>query len=256
MILFDELGLAEKSPNNPLKVLHSNLEYNPTKEDVSFIGISNWSLDASKNNRAFILSVPDLDESLDDLIETSVKIAETFDENFKDYILFKSIIPRTYFRYKKFLDDLKYLTAYKQYEWKIEYQNIKKILKENSNFKNIENIETFIKTKKEIEKEINSLNEKNNEEIYYPSWEKSDFNEIKATKDFENLYTSEKKINSNFHGNRDYYSLIKGVAKEFKNNNFNSELNAEINKKYIERNFGGMLIEIDVDLNFSLIKAS
>ena len=32
MILFDELGLAEKSITNPLKVLHSKLEYAGKKE--------------------------------------------------------------------------------------------------------------------------------------------------------------------------------------------------------------------------------
>ena len=48
MVLFDELGLAEKSPTNPLKVLHSKLEYDGKNEGVCFIGISNYSLDAAK----------------------------------------------------------------------------------------------------------------------------------------------------------------------------------------------------------------
>ena len=39
-ILFDEIGLAEKSEYNPLKVLHAKLETN--KEQIGFIGISNW----------------------------------------------------------------------------------------------------------------------------------------------------------------------------------------------------------------------
>lgn len=55
LIIFDEIGLAEISPHNPLKVLHSLLE--PPK--VAFVGISNWSLDASKMNRAITLSRPD-----------------------------------------------------------------------------------------------------------------------------------------------------------------------------------------------------
>ena len=59
MILFDELGLAEHSKSNPLKVLHSKLEYSGKEEGVSFVGISNYSLDAAKVNRALILSVPD-----------------------------------------------------------------------------------------------------------------------------------------------------------------------------------------------------
>ena len=48
MILFDELGLAEKSESNPLKVLHSKLEYAGNEKGVIFIGISNYSLDAAK----------------------------------------------------------------------------------------------------------------------------------------------------------------------------------------------------------------
>ncbi len=44
LVMIDEIGLAEISPYNPLKVLHSYLD-NPK---VSFVGISNWALDASK----------------------------------------------------------------------------------------------------------------------------------------------------------------------------------------------------------------
>ena len=49
MIFFDEMGLAEYSPNNPLKVIHSELEYDLNEGDnkVAFVGISNWKLDAS-----------------------------------------------------------------------------------------------------------------------------------------------------------------------------------------------------------------
>lgn len=48
MVLIDEIGLAELSPFNPLKILHSILEH----PEVAVIGISNWALDASKMNRA------------------------------------------------------------------------------------------------------------------------------------------------------------------------------------------------------------
>jgi len=53
VILFDEMGLAEISPLNPLKVIHSELD---GKQEVAFVGISNWILDASKMNRAIHLS--------------------------------------------------------------------------------------------------------------------------------------------------------------------------------------------------------
>ena len=45
VFLFDELGLAEIGPDNPLKVLHTLLE--PEKHLIAFIGISNWKLDQS-----------------------------------------------------------------------------------------------------------------------------------------------------------------------------------------------------------------
>ena len=70
MILFDELGLAEKAPTNPLKVLHHKLEYDGKKEGVCFIGLSNYSLDAAKINRALSLSVLNLEEQLDQLKST------------------------------------------------------------------------------------------------------------------------------------------------------------------------------------------
>ena len=52
VLVFDEIGLAEKSSNNPLKALHSLLE--PPR--VATVGISNYSLDASKMNRVINLS--------------------------------------------------------------------------------------------------------------------------------------------------------------------------------------------------------
>ena len=69
VVIFDEIGLAEKSPHNPLKVLHSLLE--PPK--VATVGISNWSLDASKMNRVITLSRTDPDNK--DLLESAKSIA-------------------------------------------------------------------------------------------------------------------------------------------------------------------------------------
>ena len=70
LVILEEIGLAEISPYNPLKVLHELLE-NPR---VAAIGISNWALDASKRNRAINLQRPDPLE--DDLRESALKIAE------------------------------------------------------------------------------------------------------------------------------------------------------------------------------------
>ncbi|KAG2374157.1 hypothetical protein C9374_010994 [Naegleria lovaniensis] len=56
VVLLDEISLAD-SPNLPLKILHHELE---NLEKISFIAISNYSLDSSKMNRMSILyrSIP------------------------------------------------------------------------------------------------------------------------------------------------------------------------------------------------------
>jgi len=70
VFVFDEIGLAELSKHNPLKVLHSLLEVE--NRDIGFVGISNWRLDASKMNRALYLARPDPD--VDDIKFTAISI--------------------------------------------------------------------------------------------------------------------------------------------------------------------------------------
>ena len=106
MIYFDEMGLAEHSPNNPLKVIHSELEYdlNEGRKKIAFVGISNWRLDASKMNRGLYLSIPQPD--LDDLKTTAQTIAESYSpqlaETNKD--LFEALAI-TYYEYKNELKE-------------------------------------------------------------------------------------------------------------------------------------------------------
>ena len=94
LVFFDEMGLAERSSNNPLKVMHFLLEKD-TKDSVPFLGISNWKLDAAKINRALGLTITDYD--IQDLEETAISIAEALDEplthKFNDF--FKTLA-RTY----------------------------------------------------------------------------------------------------------------------------------------------------------------
>ena len=206
MILFDELGLAEKSESHPLKVLHSKLEYDGKSEGVCFIGISNYSLDAAKINRALSLSVPNLEDKLDQLKTTGKSIVESISKEIsKDpsKIFIFNIISRAYYLYKYYLNFIKKLTALKKFLEK----------KENEKFKG------------------------------------KNLNEIEIQKEYKNLFNSEKKIKKEFHGNRDYYSIIKGVAIEgSKLNNISDETQiVKIIEKYIERNFGGISIEIDID---------
>ena len=109
ILYFDEMGLAEISPNNPLKVIHSELEYDENEDlkKIAFVGISNWSLDASKMNRTVFLSVPEPDEI--DLIDTALAIAEEFEDGLKNkykdifqnlaksYYLFKAEVSKSNF---------------------------------------------------------------------------------------------------------------------------------------------------------------
>jgi len=212
MILFDELGFAEKSETNPLKVLHSKLEYGGNNEGISFIGISNYSLDAVKINRALILSVPNLEERIDQLISTSKSIVESISEN-----LIKN---------QKQVFDILAIAYY-------EYKNILKILKELTVLK------MFYLKNKESKTPID-LSQK-------------DFKEISRMKEYINLYKKEKKINEDFHGNRDLYNFIKEIAIETgRLSNFEDNDAKEIIEKYIERNFGGIDYEIDIDFKFEL----
>ena len=52
VLLLDEVGLAEHSPDMPLKVLHAMLVDPP----VAIVGLSNWALDPAKMNRACFLN--------------------------------------------------------------------------------------------------------------------------------------------------------------------------------------------------------
>ena len=168
VVFMDEMGLAEISDNNPLKVMHSELEKEENK--ISFVGISNWFIDASKMNRVVYNVVQDPDEN--DLIETGKEIAISYGADGENY--------------------------------SEKYQNI---------------IERLAKA-------------------YYK-------------------YINKKKIqndkNQNFHGSRDFYSLIKSVMNDIINNKaildkFDNEedkdkANKLLNKiclNHIMRNFGGL----------------
>ena len=79
VVLLDEVGLAENSKNNPLKVLHSLLDPGDGKlPDVAVVGISNWSLDAAKMNRAIHLSRPE--PTKEDLYQTGCSLHYAKDE--------------------------------------------------------------------------------------------------------------------------------------------------------------------------------
>ena len=103
VVLLDEVGLAEHSPNNPLKVLHSILEPGKGRlPDVAVVGISNWALDAAKMNRAIHLSRPeptvkDLEETAISLYEANIKLSEDMDASTRNVL---SCLANAYHEYQ------------------------------------------------------------------------------------------------------------------------------------------------------------
>ena len=225
---FDELGLAERSKNNPLKALHPELDYAGNKKNESFVGISNYSLDAAKLNRALVLSVPDLDKRKDELFSTAIKIVKSIEPNIVEEKIFE-IISNTYFEYKKELQFIKELVVCEKY---MSLKN-KKIQDTDINENNSEASQgSNIDTKEKVN-------------IH----EKGSFQSIKEDKIFKELMIKDKKIRNDFHGNRDFYSLVRGIANALRNpGEIEDSLKIQIITNFIERNFGG--IEYKIDINF------
>ncbi|KAK3529115.1 hypothetical protein QTP70_016547 [Hemibagrus guttatus] len=82
VVVLDEIGLAEDSPQMPLKTLHPLLEDGCIDSDrpdphmkVGFVGISNWALDPAKMNRGIFVSRWDPSEN--ELVETAKGICSS-----------------------------------------------------------------------------------------------------------------------------------------------------------------------------------
>ena len=108
LIFFDEIGLCEISDSKPLKILNFKFEYESKKKYLSFIGISNWILDAAKLNRGFTLSVPELHQIEEDVEDTCKEIVESINKYlFDDKKQYKKIfiaLYKSYIQYKKLLE--------------------------------------------------------------------------------------------------------------------------------------------------------
>ena len=101
MIFFDEMGLAEHSPNNPLKVIHAELDValEEGKNNLAFVGISNWTLDASKMNRGMHLSIPEPNEN--DIKNVAFTIGKSYDKNLANqYKVYFENLGLAYYKYK------------------------------------------------------------------------------------------------------------------------------------------------------------
>jgi len=141
-IYFDEMGLAEHSPYNPLKVIHSELEYdlNADSKKVSFLGISNWSLDSSKMNRGITISIPEPNEK--DIIITSITIAKSYlGENLEEKIkIFFENLGKSFYKYKKEFKNNSAIKIYEDFHGNRDFYHLIKYLsvkiKETINNKN------------------------------------------------------------------------------------------------------------------------
>jgi len=79
------------------------------------------------------------------------------------------------------------------------------------------------------------------------------FESIKELPEYKQFLKKENKIRKDFHGNRDFYYLIKGIANALGGlGDSNDNEKVPIVIKYIERNFGGIEYEIDIDFKLDL----
>ena len=201
MIVFDQIDLAYRATSNPLLILNNKIEFYNKNENISFIGISNLALDAKKMNKTLYLSVPNLEDNINQLIVTYKDIVRDISDDIREYLIF-NILSRSYFQYKYYLYFIKKMIVLRQY---IQRNGIGKV-------------------------------------------KGKDFREIERDREYIKLLKKERKINLDFHGNRDFYNLIKGVAIDGSKLNNISEIVYIINY-YIERNFGGINYEINIDFD-------
>ena len=170
MVFLDEMGLAERSPNNPLKAIHSQLEYDDNEFKIAFVGISNWKIDASKMNRCLTLSKPDPDK--EDLISTAHIIAKALDSSLSNnHKTLIEALANSYYEYKKII-------------------NLNKIIE---NFHGNRDFYYLIKcAMRELIKERDNINELNKEKIL------TKIGLMSLTRNFGGLETSLKDIKKIF----------------------------------------------------------
>ena len=247
LLIFDEIGLSELAKDNPVKALHKNLEYDGVKDGLSFVGLSNWKLDSSKLNRVLYLSVPDFND--DDLKDTARCIAESIRGNNLDSKLI-DLLCKSYKFYQEFVKKIKEYVVFKELEIQ-EMKQILDLLGEDvvKKYINKEIKDIILEDFKQIRKNIQNIKIKKKY-----SWMYGSFSDVKETDEYKILYSKNKSVNAEFHGNRDFYNYIKGVFKiKSLSKNFGSidpNLNKEI-EKVIERNFGGVDININIDFDLS-----
>ena len=179
MIFFDEMGLAEHSPNNPLKVIHSQLEYdqNEGNRKIAFVDISNRSLDASKMNRGMHLSIPEPEE--DDLKITSYNIGESYNETLaKENKKLYENLGLGYYKYKSFLKKEHNQDGKDEFHGNRDFYHL---------VKNVARIITNLGIK-QIDKHILDNISKDSIERNFRGLQFNDLNKTTSTEKFKNIF--------------------------------------------------------------------
>ena len=197
VILFDEMGFAEISPNKPLNAIHSELENE--KNEIGFVGISNWALDASKINRGILLSIQEPD--LYDLLVTSKTISYGVHEEIQYITPFKKVIDdltKSYYNYKIHLKN--YYPLYYDFHGARDFYCLIKMtanLLKNNEYKPLESI-----AMDSIERNFGGL-----------EFDKEDNVKWSSTKKFKHIFS---KINGNIENIEKYdiYKCIKNNLEE------------------------------------------
>ena len=193
---------------------------------------------------------------------------ESISHNIKNDKIFE-ILSNTYFEYKNQLQKIKEFVVFKHYvEEYIPPKTVAKNDKDNNkekkefsllqleNQNDIKNSMQASATSESIGHQNDNKNENEEEARKKRNWDLiklKQFGDIKEEALFKELMKKENKIRIDFHGNRDFYHLIKGTAHDLgKSTESTDEEKVKIIVKYIERNFGGIDYEIDIDFSLNL----
>jgi len=105
LLLFNEMGFVDQSPNNLLKQILSDSEYAQIEGDnpIAFIVISNQIIDLSKLNRGISISFSQTDE--EENKDTSLKLCKYLDQISIKYKTFYENLGKIYYEYKKYLKE-------------------------------------------------------------------------------------------------------------------------------------------------------
>ena len=205
VVFMDEMGLAEISENNPLKVMHSELEKEENK--ISFVGISNWFIDASKMNRVIYNVVQDPDE--EEVIQTGKEIIRSYEEKGENYSSqYGNIIIEMSKAYYEFISTKKQQNNENQYFHGSRdfYSLIKTFINE------------VIKNKKELE--VDNQGKKNEliNKICLDSIERNFGGLDDSVDEFKRIYMKQKLDNINNINNIKRYDILKCIKENINDN--------------------------------------